>query len=142
MQFATLCHTVRKRVSLYMSNYMLYGNAAGAIASTPPLDSAGHVQQPLQSPERAMTRFPGKDEKTLRALAVALAKDCIFGADVLMRSSRSGRRDNSQQLDPEKMNYIKHIIAGRMGKQVGDAEFELVWGKCLVSIGKQCQKNM
>ena len=29
----------------------------------------------LMSPERAITRYPGKDEKTLRALAVVLAKD-------------------------------------------------------------------
>ena len=70
---------------------------------------------------------------------MALAKYCTFGADVLMKSTRSGRGDKAQQLDPEKLNYIKHIIAGRIGKQVGDAEFELVWGKCLVSIGKQCQ---
>ena len=44
-----------------------------------------------------------------------------------------------EQQDPEKLNYIKYTIAGRKGKQVGDTEFELVWRKCLVSIGKQCQ---
>lgn len=130
-----------ENASVPTSNYLPYGDATGATASMPPMDTAtaGHVQQALLSPERAMTCFPGKDEKTLRALAVALAKDCIFGADVLVKSTRSGRGDKAQQLDPDKLNYIKHIIAGRIGKQVGDAEFELVWGKCLVSIGKQCQ---
>ena len=43
-----------------------------------------------------MTHFPGKDEKTLRALAVALAKDCIYGTDVLMKSTPSGRGDKAR----------------------------------------------
>ena len=75
-------------------------------------------------------------------LAVTLARDCISGCDVTIHSTRSGHGEDNvdQQLDPEKMKYIKSIVAGRVGKNVDDPEFELVWSKCLVSIGKQCQR--
>ena len=59
---------------------------------------------------------------------------------VLQESTRSGRGQSGQkQLDPEKLQYIKSIIAGRTGKNSTEPEFELVWDKCLTSIGKQCQ---
>ena len=60
----------------------------------------------------------------------------------MMHSTRSGREGGNvdQQLDPDKMKYIKSIVAGRAGKNADDPEFELVWSKCLVSIGKQCQR--
>ena len=87
-----------------------------------------------------MSRYPGKDTKTLRTLAVSLARDCVFGPKVMQESTRSGRGQSGQkQLDPEKLQYIKSIIAGRTGKNPTDPEFELIWDKCLTSIGKQCQ---
>lgn len=97
------------------------------------------VQTALQSPERVMTRFSGRDEKSLRALAVHLARDCVFGTAVMAQSSRSGRGENVQQLDPTKLDYIKNIIAGRVGRNILEPEFELIWEKCLISIGKACQ---
>ena len=58
----------------------------------------------------------------------------------MAQSTRSGRGgEHVRQLDPEKMIYIKHIIAGRVRKNPEDPEFELIWEKCLTSIGKQCQ---
>ena len=49
----------------------------------------------LMSPEWAMTRYPGKDEKSLRALAVALARDCVFGQEMMSQCTRSGRGTNN-----------------------------------------------
>ena len=124
-------------------NSMMNVQSVGTTHSHLPMETAAASSKPLLSPERAMTRFPGRDEKTLRALAVALARDCVFGTDVMLQSTPSGRGNNqTHQLDPEKLDYmyIKHIISRRMGKQPGNPEFELIWGKCVVSIGKQCQK--
>ena len=71
---------------------------------------------------------------------VALARDCVFGQEVMSPSTRSGRGTNNlRQLDPDKLAYIKNIIAGRLGRGTEDPEFKLIWGKCLTSIGKQCQ---
>ena len=58
----------------------------------------------------------------------------------MQESTRSGRGPSGKkQLDPEKMQYIKNIVAGRAGRNPTDSEFELFWDKCLTSIGKQCQ---
>ena len=87
-----------------------------------------------------MTQFPGKDIKTLRNLAVALARDCVFGPQVMQESTRSGRGPaGKKQLDPEKLQYIKNIVAGQACRNSTDPDFELIWDKCLISIGKQCQ---
>ena len=71
--------------------------------------------------------------------AVALARDCIYGPETMPLSIRSSCGQNVQQLDPDKLNYIKNIIAGRIGKNLKDAEFELIWEKCLISIGKHAK---
>ena len=85
-----------------------------------------------------VNKFPGKNTSSLRELTVALARNVVFGDVVLARSSRSDRND-SDQLDPQKLAYIKSIIRGRVGL-MGDNEFELVWKKCLESLGKMCSK--
>ena len=96
-----------------------------------PVETAatGVFKQNLLSPERATSRFPGRDVKALQALAVSLARDCVYGSHILAQSIRSGRGgEHVRQLDPEKMIYIKHIIAGRVGKNPEDPEFgENVW---------------
>ena len=86
-----------------------------------------------------MARYPGRDLNSLRDLAVALARSVVFGDDTMARSSKSGRY-GTYQLDPEKLAYIKSVVRGRVGTRRSDTEFELMWKKCLESIGKQCQK--
>ena len=77
---------------------------------------ANSVQQPLLSPEWAMTRFPGGGGggcTNPQNSAVALARDCVYGPETMPLSIRSSCGQNVQQLDPDKLNYIKNIIAGR-----------------------------
>lgn len=108
--------------------------------------SRGYQQQGLSStgpygmssPAKAVARFPGKNLGSLRELTVALARDVVFGDEVLSRSSRSGRNDTNQ-LDQGKMKFIRSIVRGRVGL-MGDSEFDLVWRKCLDSLGKCCSK--
>ena len=73
----------------------------------------------------------------LQNSAVALARDCVYGPETMPISTRSGCGQNVQQLDPDKLNYIKNIIAGRIGKNPKDAEYEL--GKVLHLHWQACQ---
>lgn len=78
----------------------------------------------LESPAKMVNKFPGRNTSSLRELTVALACNVVFGDTVLVRSSLSGCND-SDQLDPEKLAYIKSIVRGRVGFMC-DHEFELV----------------
>lgn len=103
--------------------------AAPPSASAPQAVPGSVPSQQLMSPERAMTRYPGKDLQTFRNLAVALARDCVFGPQVMLKSTHSGRgKSQKKQLDLEKMQYV---IAGRAEKNPNDPEFELMWNKFL-----------
>ena len=87
------------------------------------------------SPERVMVCFPGRAVGNLRKLTTELALQCVFGEDVLARSSLCGR-NNTCQFDPEKLKYIKTIVQGRAN--MNDMEFESVWIKCMESLKKKC----
>ena len=65
-----------------------------------------------------------------------LASNCIFGDNVLARSSLSGR-NKTDKLDPEKLQDLKKMVQQR--SSMSDLEFESVWGKCLESLMKRCQ---
>ncbi len=56
-------------------------------------------QLPLQSPEKAMSTVGMRDIKSLRALAVILARACVFGDTVMHESSPSGKGYTTSQLD-------------------------------------------
>ncbi len=60
---------------------------------TPPI--APHLpavqQRQLASPEKALVKVEGRNTDALRKLAIILARGCIFGDDVLIQSSPSGR---------------------------------------------------
>lgn len=83
----------------------------------------------------------GTDEKSLRLLAVRLARDSIFGEEELGESSLNSR-NNTKVLDSEKLDYIWKLIYSRVGeKKVGEREFNLIWkNACLHSISKECQR--
>jgi len=51
----------------------------------------------------------GTDTANLRNLTTALARDAIFGKEVLAKNSLSGRRSTGI-LDKEKINYIKTLV--------------------------------
>ncbi len=76
-----------------------------------PHGSDNSVPQPaLASPEKAVRFVTGKDTESLRRLAMALARGCMFGDDVLERSTPTGRGNNMlPSLDPTKMATIKEL---------------------------------
>ncbi len=84
-----------------------------------------------------MQYYRGNDTASLRLLTVALARDCIFGRDVLVKRSIGGRQ-GYKPLDPEKMEYIKALIRSRVPEKP-KIEFEHIWGLCRTSVGKSCQ---
>ncbi len=84
-----------------------------------------------------MATVKGRDIQALRGLAILLARGCVLGDQVLIRSSPSGK-GSSKQLDPDKMQQIGMLIRQRV-RDLSELEFEFVWGKCVVSISKACQ---
>ena len=56
-----------------------------------------------------MNDRPGTDIQRLRELAIALAKDAIFGKEELIKCSLSGRK-HTGTLDQEKLEYIKMVV--------------------------------
>ncbi len=79
--------------------------------------------------------------QSLRNLAVALAKDSIFGEDELKMCSLSGRKNSkTKPLKPAKLGYIKQLEFSRIAYAMQEKEFDLLWEKkCLQSIGSKCQ---
>ena len=65
-----------------------------------------------------------------------LSSQCMFGDNVLARSTISGR-NNTDKLDPEKIQSLKHIVQQRAS--MNDVEFEGTWVECLESLIKRCQ---
>ena len=67
-----------------------------------------------------MVRFPGRTLSSLHTLTRELASQCVFGESVLAQSSLSGR--NTNQMDPEKLKFIKTLVQG--WANMSDTEFE------------------
>ena len=84
-----------------------------------------------------MNDHSGMDIQHLRELAIALAKDAIFGKEQLMKSSLSGRK-HTDTLDQEKLEYIKMAVHSRVPNKSAE-EFEHIWQLCRSSISKSCQ---
>ena len=107
---------------------------------TPPTvqPHAQPIEHPvLRSPGIALARVPGKDLRSFRKLAIVLARGCFFGDNVLFESTVSGR--GTSMLEPTQLQIlIKETIQSRVC-DMPMQEFELVWAKCLASIGKKCQ---
>ena len=91
----------------------------------------------LKPVEYILREFPGSQTSTLRLLAVALARDAIFGRSELAAKTLSGR-NGTQALDPEKLEYIKAIVRSRVPNK-SPVEFEDIWSLCRTSLSKSCQ---
>lgn len=70
-------------------------------------------------------------------LAIALARKCIFG-DEVMRHSNITARNNMQPLDPEKLEIIRNCVMWMHNRQ-SEAEFDLTWAKCRTAIQQKCK---
>ncbi len=79
--------------------------------------------------------------KKLKALALVLCRESIFGDDVLFGSTVTGRRFNA--LCPDKLSCLKTIIRNIAdpNHQQNDEQFELfVWKNITMYIGDHCKK--
>ncbi len=91
----------------------------------------------LKTVEQVMSRYSGSDLASLRKLTTALAREAIFGRDVLAQKSLSGRKE-TEQLDKEKLDYIKTLVHSRVPNKSA-VDFEDTWKWCRGSLSKSCQ---
>ena len=88
-------------------------------------------------PEKAMSKVTGHDTQSLRALAVALSRACIFGDTMLLKSSPSEKGYSTSQLDPQKSTETTYVR--QTAWHLSNVELQMVWVKCVVSISKTYQ---
>lgn len=79
----------------------------------------------------------GADVASLRRLTTALAREAIFGKVELAKRSLTGR-NSTEELDKDKVNYIKMLVHSRVPKK-SRIEFEDIWKLCKSSLSKSCQ---
>ena len=91
----------------------------------------------LKSVEQVMRENTGTDTLSLRKLATALAREAIFGRKEMTSKSLSGRH-STEELDKQKVNYIKSLVHSRIPNK-SEIEFESIWKQCRGSISKSCQ---
>lgn len=91
----------------------------------------------LRSVEQVMNNYSGTDLAALRRLTTALAREAIFGRDELAKKSLTGR-NNTEQLDEQKVNYIKTLVHSRVPNKSA-VDFEETWKFCRGSLSKSCQ---
>ena len=91
----------------------------------------------LKPVEKVMNDHTGNDVAILRELAIALARDAVFGREELIKNSLSSRK-NTGSLDRKKLDYIKTVLHTRR-PNMSDVDFEQIWTLCRQSISKSCQ---
>ncbi|XP_054774668.2 uncharacterized protein LOC129282834 [Lytechinus pictus] len=72
-------------------------------------------------------------------LAIALARYCIFGTKILIRSSVTGR-NSKHPLDFAGMRKIKHLLFQKYGARCSLVEFEVIWKTSRESISQLCKR--
>ena len=91
----------------------------------------------LESAEQVMNNNPGTSMAALRSLAIALARDAIFGRETMAKCSLSGRKGTGH-LDQNKLDYIKELVHLRVPSKTVEFEHN-IWTLCRLSISKSCQ---
>lgn len=91
----------------------------------------------LRTVEQVMKNNTGTDVASLRKLTTALAREAIFGREELAKKSLTGR-NNTEQLEKEKLNYIKTLVHSRVPNK-SNVDFEDTWKWCRGSLSKSCQ---
>ena len=72
-------------------------------------------------------------------LAVKLAREAMFGDDVLMQCTVAGERGGYYALPVEEMKRMKIIMMQQL-QTLASCEFESVWKECLDAIGQACKR--
>ena len=80
-----------------------------------------------------MAAVTGRDMRSLHSLAVKLARESVFGDELMSSSSPSGKGGAGHllaQLDVARISQIKGIIRQRASDS-SELDFEAIWAKCL-----------
>jgi hypothetical protein len=100
---------------------------------------------PFQTPpklkpiEQVLKDIPGTDMASLRMLAVALARDAVFGKEEWAKSGLTTRKGSGlKEADKQKMDYVRTLVFSRVPKK-SKVERELIWSLCRTSLSKSAQ---
>ena len=104
---------------------------------TPPIPPPFETPPKLTSVEQVLKDYPGTDTEGLKRLALALARDAIFGREEMSKSSLSGRK-GTKILSHHKLQYIKTLVHSRVPNK-STIDFEATWKLCRESLTKSCQ---
>ncbi|XP_070573652.1 uncharacterized protein [Ptychodera flava] len=75
-----------------------------------------------------------------RQLTIRLAEECVFGADILKRSTVTGKGPY-QALSPSGLKTIKDAVRRKYYDILSSEEFEEVWEKkCKEALGQRCKQ--
>ena len=73
-------------------------------------------------------------------LAVKLARQAIFGDDVLAQCTPGGSRD-LPALPSDELNILKEEMFDQFSQYWSNpVEFEVVWGTCVNAVGQACKR--
>ena len=104
------------------------------------LPSSSINKERLSSIEDVIQKYPKlKQESKAGTLACKLAKEAIFGADVMKQCTPIGNRE-LPGLPEKELKMLKKAIYMRFPQYWGNkVEFEPVWKKCLESVQQCCK---
>ena len=91
----------------------------------------------LKPVEKVINDYTGNVVTILRELAIALARDAVFGREELIKNSLSGSK-NTGSLNRKKLDYTKTVLHTRR-PNISDVDFEKIWTLCKQSISKSCK---
>jgi hypothetical protein len=89
----------------------------------------------LKKVEQVLKDIPGTDMASLRLLAVALARDAIFGREEWARCKLTDR-GGGMKADQKKLDYIKATVFARIPNK-SKVELEFTWKLCRLSLSNQ-----
>lgn len=95
----------------------------------------------LTSPEAVIAKYPKlRGDKKMGALAVALARECYFGKDVMRGASVSGKGPGTAPLPSDGMGELQQVILSLCPSYQNDmtAFSENIWSKCRDAINHAC----
>ena len=99
-------------------------------------------KEKLVAPSGIFAKYPNLRclSKVKKTLAVKLARDAIFGDDVLIRCTVAGERDHPG-LPVNELSQLKQVLFTQFPQfWPSPIEFEPLWKDCVDSIGQACKR--
>ena len=115
-------------------------------STTPPLASTSNPvsSHPLLSPEEVVRKYPYlRGDNKMGKLAVALARESVFGRMMMSTSSVGGRMQGVSPLPTEGLEKIRQVIFSLCpAYHNSESAFETtIWNKCKTAINHACLKH-